>query len=45
MTPWKKLLSRSFGRIHRHRPARLCAYVNPAMLIAFANLRLCKLSL
>jgi len=43
MTPWKKLLSAfGLGAFTVIVLLALCAYVNPAMLIAFANLRLCN---
>ena len=43
MTPWKKLLSAfGLGALTVIVLLALGAYVNPAMLIAFANLRLCN---
>ena len=43
MTSWKKLLSAfGLGVFTAIVLLALSAYVNPAMLIAFANLRLCN---
>jgi len=43
MTPWKKLLSAfGLGVFTAIVLLALSAYVNPAMLLAFANLRLCN---